>query len=177
MHHRIQFRLIPHQPAIRTTSACPVTNHGGGALSVSTVAAAAQPARGLLCCPSTSLLKEKYQVATRIERIVVDDFDASTDGVGTYRFALEGVEYEIDLSQANLQRLRTVLAPFITAGRRLPKHKTSKTAAAKPTQTGKVRRWWSEHEQTHQLPGWRANGPIPHQVYDAYANAHPASTR
>jgi hypothetical protein len=114
-------------------------------------------------------------VATRIQRIVVDDFDASTDGVDTYRFALEGVEYEIDLSQPNLRRLRSALAPFIAAARRLPKHKTGKPAA-KPTRTGAVRRWWAQHEQTHHLPGWRANGPIPREVYDAYAQAHPAST-
>jgi hypothetical protein len=66
-------------------------------------------------------------VATRIERIVVDDLDASTDGVRTHRFALDGVEYEIDLSDANRQRLHAALAAFITAGRRLPK----RTAAAR----------------------------------------------
>ncbi len=116
-------------------------------------------------------------MATRIERLVIDDFDASTDGVGTYRFALEGVEYEIDLSQPNLQRLRSALAPFITAGRRLPRHKTGKPAATQPTHTGTVRRWWTEHEQTHHLSGWRANGAIPRAVYDAYAQAHPAGNR
>ena len=113
-------------------------------------------------------------MAVHIQRTVVDDFDASTDGVGTYRFALEGVEYEIDLSEANLQRLRGALAPFISAGRRLAKHKTTKPAAAgKQTHIGKVRRWWAEHEQTHDLPGWRANGPIPRAVYEAHRQAHP----
>jgi hypothetical protein len=116
-------------------------------------------------------------MTTRIERVVVDDLDASTDGVGTYRFALEGVGYEIDLSPTNAQRLRTALAPFITAGRRLPRHKAGKTAAAKPTRTATVRRWWAEHEQTDHLPGWRANGPIPREVHDAYAQAHPAGSR
>lgn len=111
-------------------------------------------------------------MATRIERLVVDDFDASTDGVGTYRFALEGVEYEIDLSQPNLQRLRGALAPFITAGRRLPKHTTTKRIT-KPTHTGAVRRWWAEHEQPEHLPAWRANGPIPSEVYAAHARTHP----
>jgi hypothetical protein len=114
-------------------------------------------------------------VATRIEHLVIDDLDASSDGVGTYRFALEGVEYEIDLSPANLQRLRTALAAFIRAGRRLPKHKTGKPAAGtKRIGTGELRRWWAEHQQTHHLPGWRAGGPIPRTVHDAYAQAHPA---
>jgi hypothetical protein len=114
-------------------------------------------------------------VATRIEHLVIDDLDAGTDGVGTYRFALEGVEYEIDLSPANLQRLRTALAPFISAGRRLPKHKTSKpTAGTRRTGTVIVRGWWAEHQHTHHLPSWRAGGPIPRTVHDAYAQAHPA---
>jgi hypothetical protein len=116
-------------------------------------------------------------VATRIEHLVIDDLDASTGGVGTYRFALEGVEYEIDLSPANLQRLRSALNPFITAGRRLPRHKTGKPAVGtKRTGTGELRRWWAGHQHTHHLPDWRANGPIPRTVHDAYAQAHPALT-
>lgn len=117
-------------------------------------------------------------MTTRIETTVVDDFDASTDGVATVRFALQGVEYEIDLSQPNLQRLHDALAPFITAGRRLPKYRTGKPATAPPPRPAAVRHWWQQHEQTHHLPAWRANGPIPRQVYDdAYTRAHPAGTR
>ena len=112
-------------------------------------------------------------MAVRIQRAVVDDLDASTEGVGTYRFALEGVEYEIDLSQTNLQMLRTALAPFTAAGRRLPKHqpvtRTGPTAATK-----RVRHWWAEHPERDDLPSHRANGPIPAQVYDAYRAANPA---
>jgi hypothetical protein len=116
-------------------------------------------------------------VATRIHRTVVDDLDASTDGVGTYRFALEGVEYEIDLSQPNLQRLRAALAPFISAGRRLPRHKPATRGTASligPTVAAKrVRRWWQDNPQRDDLPQFRANGPIPTQVYDAYCSANP----
>jgi hypothetical protein len=116
-------------------------------------------------------------VAVHIQRTVVDDLDASTDGVGTYRFALEGVEYEIDLSQANLQRLRAALAPFTSAGRRLPKHKPA-TRRANPTgpmaATKRVRRWWADNAERDDLPTFRANGPIPTQVYDAYHTANPA---
>jgi hypothetical protein len=118
-------------------------------------------------------------VAVHIQRTVVDDLDASTDGVGTYRFALEGVEYEIDLSQANLQRLRAALAPFTTAGRRLPKHKPATRRASSsltgPTAaTKRVRRWWADNAERDDLPPFRANGPIPTQVYDAYRTANPA---
>jgi nucleoid-associated protein Lsr2 len=115
-------------------------------------------------------------VAVRIQRTVVDDLDASTDGVGTYRFALEGVEYEIDLSEPNLQRLRAALAPFTTAGRQLSKQKpaTRRANIIGPTgATKRVRRWWADHPERDDLPPFRANGPIPTHVYDAYRTANP----
>lgn len=45
-------------------------------------------------------------MAKLVRTIVIDDLDAGTDGVGTDRFALEGVDYEIDLTPDNLGRLR-----------------------------------------------------------------------
>jgi len=119
-------------------------------------------------------------VATRIHRTVVDDIDASTDGVGTYRFVLEGVEYEIDLSEANLQRLRDALAPFTTAGRRLPKHKpaTRRTSPTGPaTATKRVRRWWADNAERDDLPH-RLNqrGPSVH-VAQARAARTPSGHR
>ena len=57
----------------------------------------------------------------RIQEILVDDLDGSTGDVATHRFGLGNLRYEIDLSPANRDRLRAALAPFIAAGRRLPK--------------------------------------------------------
>ena len=118
-------------------------------------------------------------MAVHIHRIVVDDLDASTDGVGTYRFALEGVDYEIDLSEANLQRLRTALAPFTSAGRRQPKHKPATRRARSSligpmAATKRVRRWWADNAERDDLPPFRANGPIPTKLYEAYRNANPS---
>jgi hypothetical protein len=112
-------------------------------------------------------------VATRTYTTVHDDLDASTDGVGTYRFALEGVDYEIDLSHDNLGRLREALSPFIAAGRRLPKSRaTIRRPGAGRTATGQIRDWWATHEQQLNLPPHRANGPIPQAVYEAHRAAH-----
>lgn len=61
----------------------------------------------------------------RIERIRYDDLDASVDGVTSHTFALDGVQWEIDLSQPNLDRLREMLRPYIAAGRRLPASRTT----------------------------------------------------
>jgi hypothetical protein len=59
-------------------------------------------------------------VAKRTFIILKDDLDDSTDGVTTHRFALDNVTWEIDLSAANLVRLRNALAPFIGAASRVP---------------------------------------------------------
>lgn len=108
-------------------------------------------------------------MATRTVSTVFDDLDGSTDGVRTYRFGLEDLTYEIDLSTDNLGRLRAALAPFITAGRRLPKSaKPKPRPALRPT--ADVRAWWAEN-QTGDLPRHRANGPIPAAVYAAYRAA------
>ncbi len=51
---------------------------------------------------------------------LVDDLDGTVleNGSGsTVRFSLEGRSYEIDLSDANAEKLRSALAPFISAGR------------------------------------------------------------
>ena len=113
-------------------------------------------------------------MATRVQYTVVDDLDASTDDVGTYRFALDGVEYEIDLSADNLTRLRGALAPFITAGRRLPKRPPARratTRAGRPA-LAEVRDWWAHNAQVLNLPPHRAHGRIPQQVRAAYHAAH-----
>ncbi|XVV10899.1 histone-like nucleoid-structuring protein Lsr2 [Actinoplanes sp. CA-131856] len=109
-------------------------------------------------------------MATRIQRIVEDDLDHSTDGIGTYRFALEGTEYEIDLAEHNLERLRAAVRPFIAAGRRLPKspaRRTGRAAPAAKADTG-IRQWWREHQANLDLPGYNARGAIPNQVKAAF---------
>ncbi|MEV6493480.1 Lsr2 family protein [Actinoplanes sp. NPDC051633] len=109
-------------------------------------------------------------MATRTEEIVIDDLDGSTDDVGTCRFTIDGVEYKIDLSAANRQRLQDALTPFITAARRLPNRRpsTAGRTQAVSAHAVRVRRWWAEHQTTLQLPAWRANGRVPKAVYQAF---------
>lgn len=65
-------------------------------------------------------------MATKTVVVITDDLDHSTDHVGTHHFALDGVQYEIDLAPHNLQALRDALAPYIAAGRRLAKPSTGR---------------------------------------------------
>jgi hypothetical protein len=47
----------------------------------------------------------------------IDDIDGS-EAQGNVRFALDGIEYEIDLSAKHARALRDALAPFVAAARR-----------------------------------------------------------
>jgi len=49
-------------------------------------------------------------------RTITDDIDG-TEARTTVRFALDGVDYEIDLSEANAKALREALQPYVAAGR------------------------------------------------------------
>lgn len=49
--------------------------------------------------------------------VLIDDLDG-TPAEQTVTFSVDGQQYEIDLSQQNIQRLQNVLAPFITNARR-----------------------------------------------------------
>jgi hypothetical protein len=110
-------------------------------------------------------------MTTKITYTVVDDLDGTTARVGTYRFGLEGLEYEIDLSEDNLGVLRAALAPYVTAGRRLgkttPPRRPARPAASRPA-TAEIRAWWAKRWQQLGLPEPTRGGPLPRQVGDAY---------
>ncbi len=115
-------------------------------------------------------------MATRIQQFLVDDLDASTDGVTTHHVGLDGVVYEIDLSEANLAKLREALLPFVIAGRRLPK-RAAAPRRGPGTKNGRsalaeIRDWWATQQQALKLPPHRTHGSIPQQVYDAHKAAH-----
>lgn len=76
-------------------------------------------------------------VAKKITEILIDDLDGvelpGTSGE-TVRFALDGVNYEIDLSTDNARALREALQLYIAKGRRTA---AGSAAAPRRAQTGK----------------------------------------
>lgn len=55
-------------------------------------------------------------------RVMVDDLTGKdlADGDGqTVRFSLDGIRYEIDVDQRGADKLRSTLAPYVRAGRRV----------------------------------------------------------
>jgi nucleoid-associated protein Lsr2 len=61
-------------------------------------------------------------VAQKNVTIIIDDLTGKelADGAGeTVSFSLDGVRYELDVDSRSAGRLRSLLAPYIKAGRRL----------------------------------------------------------
>ncbi|GAA5200709.1 Lsr2 family protein [Rugosimonospora acidiphila] len=117
-------------------------------------------------------------MATRY--LIVDDLDGSTAGVEPSRFALEGVDYLIDLSESNRERLHAALAPFIAAARRETRNSRTRpqraAQKANPVSNATIRTWWAEHWQSADLPEPRTHGMIPTRVRQAYQAAHATPT-
>lgn len=87
-------------------------------------------------------------MAQKIETLFIDDIDGGT-AEGTVRFALDGTDFEIDLSAANSDELRKTLAAYIaharkTGGqnRRSPR---GRRAGTDVVNTAKVREWAKEN--------------------------------
>jgi hypothetical protein len=103
---------------------------------------------------------------------LVDDLDGSIieHGGSTIKFALEGRQYEIDLSSSNAERLRSALAPFISAGR--ASSGGSRTTSRRPSRNASgelaaIRSWAQSH-------GYKVGdrGRISADVREAYERAH-----
>jgi hypothetical protein len=104
---------------------------------------------------------------------LVDDLDgtASTD-VSTVSFSLDGVTYEIDLSEANAERLRASLAQYVESARRVGgrlKRGSKSAQNGSSHEAGLIRAWANENGF-----GLSGRGRIPSHVVEAYKEAKAA---
>ena len=102
---------------------------------------------------------------------LIDDLDG-TEASETLTFALDGVTYEIDLSEANARAARETFAAYITAGRRTGGRSTTSSSAARRSRSDRdyvpqaVRAWASSNKI--DVP---ARGRIPATVLEQYRAA------
>lgn len=78
-------------------------------------------------------------MAQKVQVVLVDDLDGG-DAAETVSFALDGVSYEIDLSQANAAQLREDLGAWTSKARRVSSAKRS-TSRARREDSAKIRAW------------------------------------
>jgi hypothetical protein len=92
-------------------------------------------------------------VAQKIQTLFIDDIDGG-EAEGTVRFALDGAEYEIDLSSKHSEELRSALGKYVSHARkvggaarrqgRLPAGKGAKSGSS-ALNTTEVRNWAREN--------------------------------
>jgi hypothetical protein len=95
---------------------------------------------------------EENSVAQKILVEMLDDIDGSA-ATQTVPFGLDGVAYEIDLSDDNAAALREELTQYIAAGRRVGGRKIRVAAGQSTTATS------TDRQRSQQIRAWaNANG-------------------
>lgn len=115
-------------------------------------------------------------MAERIVRQLIDDIDGSEilDGGGDrVHFSLHGVEYQIDLSNANIAKLDKALKPYVDAAAKVRgsgakrSKSTGAKAASSKEQLSAIREW--ARKNGHEVS---TRGRIKAEVVEAFEAAH-----
>ncbi|GAA2413525.1 Lsr2 family protein [Streptomyces glaucosporus] len=110
-------------------------------------------------------------MAQKVQVLLVDDIDGG-EADETVTFALDGKTYEIDLTTANADKLRSLLEPYVKHGRRTG-GRSARGKSARPSSgggaqdTAKIRAWAKEN-------GYEVNdrGRVPATIREAYEKAN-----
>lgn len=113
-------------------------------------------------------------MARRVEVTLIDDIDGK-EAARTLEFSIDGSSYEIDLSEANIEKFNKAVAEFVDNARRVRGGRRGRGRAAARggatagagVQPGEVRAW-----ATEQGIAVNERGRIPKDVMAAYAAAH-----
>jgi predicted Rdx family selenoprotein len=111
-------------------------------------------------------------MAQRVITELVDDLDgtALAEGKGeTVAFSIDGVEYNIDLSDKNAAKLRKAVQPYIDAGRKVGGQTRRRRSGSKGSSNGDaqaIREWAAENGIELS-----ARGRIPAGVMEQYRAA------
>jgi hypothetical protein len=106
-----------------------------------------------------------HSMAQKIQTLFIDDLDGG-EAAGTVRFALDGTEYEIDLSATHSEELRKALERYIRHARRTggTVRRTARGSRASGTvNTAKVREW-----AKNQGIEIKERGRVPANVVEKY---------
>jgi hypothetical protein len=113
-------------------------------------------------------------VAQRV--ILIDDLDGS-EATQTLSYTIDGQEYELDLSEENVQRFHEALEPFVSKSRKVERH----TAPVRRGRGDSPRRSSADgRNDIPQIRAWAeangyqvsARGRIKKEVINAYDQAH-----
>ncbi|MGV9633038.1 histone-like nucleoid-structuring protein Lsr2 [Nocardia rhamnosiphila] len=103
-------------------------------------------------------------MARKVVVTVIDDLDGASAAAETVSFGIDGVGYEMDLSEANARELRAGLDKWIPFARRVGGRSRTKAPAVDRQNDAKAVREWARRNG-HQVP---ERGRIPSVVLQAY---------
>jgi hypothetical protein len=116
-------------------------------------------------------------MAERILRQLIDDINGSDipEGEGErVTFSLRGVDYQIDLSEANVAKLDKALKPYVEAATRVGGRRRGRTAKSVSTngasakeQLAAIREW--AREEGYEVS---SRGRIRAEIVEAFEAAH-----
>ena len=115
-------------------------------------------------------------MARKVQVILSDDLDENLTADETVSFALDGTNYEIDLSEKNAKELRDAFSRYVSAARKVGRgNRASGGGRSRATGGGRM-----DREQAGAIRDWaRKNGRqvsdrgrIPASVVQAYEDAH-----
>lgn len=114
--------------------------------------------------PQAALVGKVLGMARETIQLVTDDIDSTAPAEG-HTFSIDGENYVIDLSEANHQKLREALSPFIAVAKRGTSANKLTTREARAHR--KVIRAWAIQN------GWEISerGIVPTEVEAAFAEA------
>ncbi len=108
-------------------------------------------------------------MARKVQMILVDDIDGG-EAKRTVTFTIDGKNYEIDLNEANLDRLTEAMAPFVDKARRsggAVRRTSTRKASSGGGDASAVRTW--AREQGFEVSD---RGRVPKEIRDAFDAAH-----
>ncbi|MEG9247850.1 Lsr2 family protein [Arthrobacter sp. Soc17.1.1.1] len=115
-------------------------------------------------------------MAQRVQVQLVDDLNGDV-AQETVRFGIDGIDYEIDLTTENAQKLRSTLSDYVDKARKAKTGRRGQGGQKTPTSasTGRAKR-----EDTQQIRQWAqdngynpsSRGRITQSIIDAYNEAH-----
>jgi len=119
-------------------------------------------------------------MARRIVHQLVDDLDGTILEIGdgeTVLFSLDGVAYEIDLTDDNAAALRSALAPYVDAGRSISSSRSSSGSSSSASARRRRRPGQQDYSAVRawaKSNGYQVSerGRVPASVLEAYEAAH-----
>jgi hypothetical protein len=111
-------------------------------------------------------------MAKRVIHELIDDIDGKPADE-SITFGLDGVQYEIDLSKKNAQRLREAIAPFVEAGTKVGRGGINVSAGRGRGRGGPAR---TDRDQNRAIREWAQSrgievsdrGRIKQEIVDRY---------